>query len=145
MKSDQLMFLRDLNYKLIKPISSIYQREKSHFIIPIWKIDRLSLIRCIVFLEKFFPILSTKKQTILLKYSRIIKKKKTKIRLVITVSIPDIKVLILFLKHMSIPRVLSSLNGYLLIFSFYHFKLTIPVTIKNPAFTYKLMQRVKLK
>lgn len=145
LKMNQLKTVCDFNYKHIKPTSSIYLKEKSYFIIPLWKVDRLSLIRATIFIEKFFNHIYIRKQTIYLKYSRIIKKKKTKMRLIIRVPIQDFNILSTLLTYMSIPRYLPILTGYLLIFHFNHFKLTIPVTIKNPILTYKLTPYLMLK
>jgi len=130
---------RDFNYKYIVPESSMYLQEKSNIIISIWTIDRLSLIRSTIFIDRYFNNHITKKQTIYLKYSRTIKKKKTKTRLVIVVPVHDFNKILTIIPFLPEPRYLMTPDGCLFVFHFHHFTLRIPVSIKKPVFIYKLL------
>jgi len=145
----QLTFLRDLNYKLVKPISFIYPSKANHLFLSIWRADRLSLMRCTVFLEKFFSNVIIKKHTIFLKYSRNVKPRKKKTYLIVTIPIHDYTLLFFLLEYMSLTRVRKTTKRYLLVFSFHYFKLIIPFVARRTMTAqsilhYYLLQRQSL-
>jgi hypothetical protein len=143
---DALSFKRDFAYKFIKATSFLTDHsEKTKIILPLWRADRLSLIRALIFLEVLFKHVTIKKTTtIRIKYKRADKKTYKKTIFFIQIVNINTDLLFLLLDNLPEPKTLGTTLGYVLIYPFNHFVMQIPCTINNPIFTYKLIPYLKV-
>jgi hypothetical protein len=142
---NHLSFKRDFAYKFVKDTSFIKHQETSKIILPLWKLNRLSIIRGYLFLESFFKEVTLKKKsTIKIKYKHADKKTHQQTIFFFHVLLKDTHFFIFLLNYLPEPRILITTTGYVLIYPFYHFVLQIPCNEKNSIFVYKIIPYIKL-
>jgi hypothetical protein len=137
---NHISFKRDFAYKFIKPTSFITSLEKPKIILPLWRSNRLSLVRAYFFLMQFFKDFSLiKKVTINIKYKRADKKTHKKSIYYFQIPIFDTDFFVFFLNFLPEPKVIGSTTGYVLIYPFHHFVMQIPCNIHESVFTYRFI------
>jgi hypothetical protein len=138
---NQISFKRDFAYKFIKPTSFINKQEMPKIIIPLWRSNRLSIIRGYLFLERFFQEITLRKlSTITIKYKRSDKQTHRKTVFFFHVVLKDMHSFIFLLNHFPELEVLSAKQGYILVYPFYQFKMEIPCNINHHTmFVYRIM------
>lgn len=142
---NQLTFKRDFAYKFIKSTSIVTLQEKPIMILPLWRSNRLSLVRVLVFIESFFrnPRI-VNKLSIKIKYKRANKKKHKKLIFFIHIPLNDTPFLLFFLSYLPEPICIGSNNGYRLIYPFNHFTIHLPFDMNQPIFTYKYLPYIRM-
>jgi len=123
---------RDIKYKYRQPFYKESEDFKEAFgSLDLWVYNRLSLIRYTIFLSNYFTEISTKRTIIKIK----VKKKKYYLKFTVPLRMNEN-----ILKHVAYclppPRVISSLTGYVLVYSFNHFFFKLPFDPNNPNFSY---------
>ncbi len=134
------MFKKDFAYKFIKPTSFINYHEAPKMVIPLWRTNRLSIVRGYLFLQNFFQEITLKKLSIItIKYKRADKQTKKKPVFFFHVLLNDTHLFIFLLYYFPEPLILSSKNGYILVFPFYQFLIKVPCDIKHYSmFVYRI-------
>jgi hypothetical protein len=142
---NHLTFKRDFAYKFIKSTSIITSQEKPQMILPLWRSNRLSLVRVLVFIESFFKDAQiANKLSIKIKYKRSNKKQHKKFIFFIHVPLNDTPFLLFFLSYLPEPICVGSNKGYKLIYPFNHFTIHLPFDMNQPIFTYKYLPYIRL-
>lgn len=143
---NHISFKRDFAYKFIKPTSFITHQEKPTIILPLWRSNRLSLIRAYFFLMQFFKDFSlVKKVAINIKYKRADKKTYKKSIYYFQIPVFDTDFFMFILDLLPEVKVISSKTGYVLVYSFNHFVLQVPCNKKTEMVTFRILPSIKLK
>lgn len=138
-------FKIDFAYKFIKPTSFINKKEAPEIVIPLWRSNRLSLIRGYIFLESFFKDVQVNRKTIIrIKYKRADKKMQKKTVYFFHINIRDPRLFIFLGTYLPEPKVISTKLGYVIIYPFHNFTLQVPVDMRQPIFSYRILPYLKL-
>jgi len=143
---NQISFKRDFAYKFIKPTSFINDPETAKIILPLWRLNRLSLIRAYVFLDSFFDDVTLKKKsTVRLKYKRSDKKTHRKTIFFFHIRILDTHFFLFWAMNLPEPIYVTTTTGYIIVYPMNHFVISIPVNDhKQAIFIYRIIPYLKL-
>jgi hypothetical protein len=130
---------RNFSYKYRNSTSFMYENEKQlKFAIPLWKISRLTLIRCTIFLECFFNGTYIKLNTVRFK------NKLKKYYLLFTFPIHNnLSFLALIAYFLTQPYCLGSNHGFVLIISFNSFFMFVPNQFKHEKLFHAMVSTLK--
>jgi len=107
--TNQLSFKRDFAYKFIKSTSFINSHETPIILLPLWRSNRLSLIRSYIFLQSFFTEVTLRKKTTLsIKYKRSDKKTHKKTIYFIRILLNNTAFFVFLLAYLPEPKLVGS-------------------------------------
>jgi hypothetical protein len=138
---DQLSFKRDFAYKYVKPESFIKSHQTTKIILPLWRANRLSVIRGFIFLNMCFTVRLGRTQAISLKYkghAAVPRKKKQRGTFFFVIIFEREKLFIFFTLFFPPFFVYYKTDGYLLKMQFHNYTLEVSVTTKDDLFVHTL-------